>query len=306
MEKKKKKYTFFIKLFVSLATIVAVVFCAYLALDKLVVPKYFKDYGIEDMHDLVAMVKTLYNSPDEKDMITNGYTSADQKSAVKKLISANFPSISETELDYVEISEGLDKSSLVSGEYEFTDREIAAILDQMLESGILASKLPNMQYIDTININVLELIITPTQFTDEEGNIYYDSESANISFTFKIDTSSVRTQMASAMDTPLFLLNMIVPKTLYVTINFNFYINDEGVWAVKDNNMAVNGRTAKDSEILLNLLIDFIFTEEDQMTIEKFSNEFGNILITGMDMLGQIRVNSNIGSSKSNGVTLTI
>ena len=115
MESKKKRYTFFIKLFIALATIVAVVFCAYLAIDKLVVPKYFKDYGINNMHDLVAMVKTLYNTPDEKDIITNGYTQADQRSAVKKLISANFPSVSETELDYAEISQGLDKSSLVSG-----------------------------------------------------------------------------------------------------------------------------------------------------------------------------------------------
>lgn len=305
MESKKKRYTFFIKLFIALATIVAVVFCAYLAIDKLVVPKYFKDYGINNMHDLVAMVKTLYNTPDEKDIITNGYTQADQKSAVKKLISANFPSVSETELDYAEISQGLDKSSLVSGQYEFTDREIAGILDQMLDSGILASQLPNLKYLDTINISILELIITPTEFTDNEGNVYYDTDSANVSFTFKLDTSSVRTQMAHTMDIPTFFLDMIVPKTMYITINYNLFIDDYGVWQVGEGSIAVNGRTAKDSEILLNLLIEFIFPEEDQMTIDKFSIEFGNILIKGMDMLGQIRIKANVQTS-SNGVVLTI
>ena len=305
MESKKKRYTFFIKLFIALATIVAVVFCAYLAIDKLVVPKYFKDYGINNMHDLVAMVKTLYNTPDEKDIITNGYTQADQRSAVKKLISANFPSVSETELDYAEISQGLDKSSLVSGQYEFTDREIAGILDQMLDSGILASQLPNLKYLDTININILELIITPTEFTDNEGNVYYDTNSANVSFTFKLDTSSVRTQMAHTMDIPTFFLDMIVPKTMYITINYNLFIDDYGVWQVGEGSIAVNGRTAKDSEILLNLLIEFIFPEEDQMTIDKFSIEFGNILIKGMDMLGQIRIKANVQAS-SNGVVLTI
>ncbi len=305
MESKKKRYTFFIKLFIALATIVAVVFCAYLAIDKLVVPKYFKDYGINNMHDLVAMVKTLYNTPDEKDIITNGYTQADQRSAVKKLISANFPSVSETELDYAEISQGLDKSSLVSGQYEFTDREIAGILDQMLDSGILASQLPNLKYLDTININILELIITPTEFTDNEGNVYYDTDSANVSFTFKLDTSSVRTQMAHTMDIPTFFLDMIVPKTMYITINYNLFIDDYGVWQVGEGSIAVNGRTAKDSEILLNLLIEFIFPEEDQMTIDKFSIEFGNILIKGMDMLGQIRIKANVQTS-SNGVVLTI
>lgn len=305
MESKKKRYTFFIKLFIALATIVAVVFCAYLAIDKLVVPKYFKDYGINNMHDLVAMVKTLYNTPDEKDIITNGYTQADQRSAVKKLISANFPSVSETELDYAEISQGLDKSSLVSGQYEFTDREIAGILDQMLDSGILASQLPNLKYLDTININILELIITPTEFTDNEDNVYYDTDSANVSFTFKLDTSSVRTQMAHTMDIPTFFLDMIVPKTMYITINYNLFIDDYGVWQVGEGSIAVNGRTAKDSEILLNLLIEFIFPEEDQMTIDKFSIEFGNILIKGMDMLGQIRIKANVQAS-SNGVVLTI
>ncbi len=305
MESKKKRYTFFIKLFIALATIVAVVFCAYLAIDKLVVPKYFKDYGINNMHDLVAMVKTLYNTPDEKDIITNGYTQADQRSAVKKLISANFPSVSETELDYAEISQGLDKSSLVSGQYEFTDREIAGILDQMLDSGILASQLPNLKYLDTININILELIITPTEFTDNEGIVYYDTDSANVSFTFKLDTSSVRTQMAHTMDIPTFFLDMIVPKTMYITINYNLFIDDYGVWQVGEGSIAVNGRTAKDSEILLNLLIEFIFPEEDQMTIDKFSIEFGNILIKGMDMLGQIRIKANVQAS-SNGVVLTI
>ena len=305
MESKKKRYTFFIKLFIALATIVAVVFCAYLAIDKLVVPKYFKDYGINNMHDLVAMVKTLYNTPDEKDIITNGYTQADQRSAVKKLISANFPSVSETELDYAEISQGLDKSSLVSGQYEFTDREIAGILDQMLDSGILASQLPNLKYLDTININILELIITPTEFTDNEGNVYYDTNSANVSFTFKLDTSSVRTQMAHTMDIPTFFLDMIVPKTMYITINYNLFIDEYGVWQVGEGSIAVNGRTAKDSEILLNLLIEFIFPEEDQMTIDKFSIEFGNILIKGMDMLGQIRIKANVQAS-SNGVVLTI
>lgn len=305
MESKKKRYTFFIKLFIALATIVALVFCAYLAIDKLVVPKYFKDYGINNMHDLVAMVKTLYNTPDEKDIITNGYTQADQRSAVKKLISANFPSVSETELDYAEISQGLDKSSLVSGQYEFTDREIAGILDQMLDSGILASQLPNLKYLDTINISILELIITPTEFTDNEGNVYYDTDSANVSFTFKLDTSSVRTQMAHTMDIPTFFLDMIVPKTMYITINYNLFIDDYGVWQVGEGSIAVNGRTAKDSEILLNLLIEFIFPEEDQMTIDKFSIEFGNILIKGMDMLGQIRIKANVQAS-SNGVVLTI
>lgn len=292
MKREKGRGHFFINLFIVLGILAAVVVSGYFALDKLIVPKYFGSYGISDMHDLVAMVKTLYNSPDEEDMLTNPYTMYDQRSAVTKLINMGFPSKSDTELDYVKIAEGVDVN-IQNGEV-FSDREIASILDQMLkdESRILASKLPNIKYLDTININVLELIITPPVISQTEDEVVYDTESASISFTFKLDTSAVRNQMASAMDTPLFLLNMIVPKTMYINVKYNISLGDEGLYELKDSHISINGRTEKDSDILLNLLIKFVFPAEDEMTIEKLATECGNILITGMDVLGDIRMYS--------------
>jgi len=309
MDKKHKRSGFFIRLFVILATLVAIIFGAYFALDKLVVPKYFKAYGIENMHDLVAMVKTLYNSPGEKEMVTNKYVPTDLKSATNKLKEANFPMTTDGNVDYMQIAEGLDKETLISGQYEFTDREIASLLDQMLqsESGILASKLPNIKYIDTININVLELIIEPNQIgTNGDEEPIYDSNSAKVSFTCKIDTTAVRAQMAKAMDTPLFLLNMIVPKTLYITVDYEIQKNTSGQWESDDGAMSVNNRTAKDSKILLNLLVDFMFKKEDNMTVDKFCQDFGNIMILGMDVFGEIEVKAGIGDSDNNGIILTI
>lgn len=310
MEKKKKrdKVGFIIKLCIALATIVAVFFGAYFALDKLIVPKYFKEYGINNMHELVGMVKTLYNSPDEKDMITNGYSAAEQKSAVKKLLQANFPSTKDNEIDYFAISEGFDrKNTLINGEYELSDKEIASILDQMLasESGVLASKLSHIKYINAVNINILELTITPTMLQDEFGQTYCDPNSANASFILKINTTSIRSQMAKAMDTPEFLLNMIIPKILYISLDFNLEKGEDGNWICHDSKIGVNGRTEKDSEILLNLIIKFVFVPEDEMTIEKLSSDFGNILIMGMDVLGDIQVTSN-QNTNSNGIILTI
>lgn len=305
MKKKKSKGGFFVRLFAILAVLVVVVFGLYMAIDKLVVPKYFGEYGISNMHDLVAMVKTLYNSPEEKDMITNGYTKADQKSGVDKLVNIGFPALASGELNYTQIANGFDTSVLKDGDYEFSDREIASILDQMLESGVLAGKLPDLNYIDTININILELIITPNSKMVDEQPVYSE-DSAKVSFTFKFDTTSVRNQMAKEMDTPLFLLNMIVPKTLYITVDYNLQKNVEGYWSAIDGHIGVNGRTVKDSEILLDLLIKFIFPESDQMTIEKLSNECGNILIQGMDLLGDIKIKNNIGSDNANGITLSI
>lgn len=307
-KKKKKSFGFIVKLSVVLVTIVAIVFGVYFALDKLVVPKYFKPYGIHDMGDLVSMVKTLYNSPDESDIITNGYTTADLKSATKKFKEANFPTTETGEIDYMLISEGFDREMLVHGQYEFTDKEIAAVLDQMLasECGVLASNLPNIKYIELININMLEIIISPVQEKTFQGESVYFKDRAKISFTSKIDTSAVRSQMAKAMDTPLFLLNMIVPETLYITVDYNIYKNENSEWERDEGYMSVNGRTAKDSSILLDLLVDFIFPAEDEMTVDKFCSEFGSIVTLGLEVFGDVEVFTNTGNDGSNGFILTI
>lgn len=306
-KKKNEKLGFCIRLFSVLAVLGAIIFGAYLLVDKVVVPKYFKEYGINNMHDLVGMVKTLYNSPDEKEIITNGYTIADQQNGVDKLITIGFPTeTGGAKLNYFKIADGFDTDSLISGSHEFTDKEIAAILDQMLESGVLASKLPHLNYIDTIKINILELIIEPTMITNGNAETIPATDSAQVSFTFKFETSAVREQMAESMDTPLFLLDMIVPKTMYITVNYDIYKDNVGEWQANNGYIGVNGRTAKDSEILLNLLINFIFSEDADMSLELFSNECGNILIQGLELLGDITVSSNIGSSKANGIILTI
>ncbi|MBR2908910.1 MAG: hypothetical protein IKC11_01010 [Clostridia bacterium] len=306
-KKKNDKLGFCIRLFSVLAILVVIVFGAYLVVDKLVVPKYFKEYGINNMHDLVGMVKTLYNSPDEKEIITNGYTAQDTQNAENKLITIGFPTKANgIELDYFKIADGFETSGLESGAHKFTDREIASIMDKMLEEGVLASKLPHLNYIDTMKINILELIIQPTLKTNGNAESIYANDSASVSFTFKFETSAVRGQMAEAMDTPMFLLDMIVPKTMYITVNYDIFKDLSGDWQAKNGHIGVNGRTAKDSEILLNLLINFVFPEEENMTLEIFSNECGNILIQGLGLLGDITVTTDIGSSKANGIVLTI
>jgi len=219
---KRKRTGFFIKLFSAVAIVVAVLFGVYFAIDKIVVPRYFKDYGINNMHDLVSMVKTLYNSPDEEDIITNGFTQRNEKDAIEKLIAINVPETNEGSgiLDFFAITESVDKEDLVKGDLELTDREMAAILDQMLESGVLAEKLPDIKYLDTIKMNVLELIISPEKMVDGSGNVTYATDKANVSFTFKVNTQAIRSQIASEMQTPIFLLNMIMPETLYITIDY--------------------------------------------------------------------------------------
>ena len=141
---------------------------------------------------------------------------------------------------------------------------------EMLVSGVLASKLPHLNYIDTIKINILELIIEPKVVINGNAEEEFSKDKATVSFTFKFETSAVRDQMAEAMETPLFLLNMIVPKTMYITVNYDIE-KVGGRWVASNGHIGVNGRTAEDSEILLNLLIEFIFPEEDKMTVGTLS-----------------------------------
>lgn len=302
--KKHKKSGFFLKLTAVLAILVAICFGAYFAVDKLVVPKYFSQYGINNLSGLVGMVKTLYNSPKENEIITNGYTNYDSSSANKKLVSAGFPREEKTgKIDYVGVSKG--EAVIVPGVYHFTDRELASVLNDILDCGIVQSNFSNLNYLNDIDITVLEFIVTPKATLTPEG-FTSSGNSADISSTFKIDTSLVREQMASAMDTPLFLLNMIIPSTIYANVNYSLSLNQDNSWQIDAQDLAINGRTAKQSEILSNLLISFIFPPEDEMTQDKLTKIFGIALLDGIKILGDLSFEYNIEGTGTNGVIITM
>ena len=304
MKRKSKAGNFLIRISVILAVITAVVFSVYMALDKWIVPKYFKAYGINNMQELVTTMKTLYTSPKEDQMIKNGFTKADEDSAMETLLTAGFPTNPDGSINYRKIANGEDLG-LSSGEYKFTDKELASIINQMLESGILKNRLPNLRYIETTSIKVLEVDIIPTSYIEEE-QVKYSNKSADIKFIFKFDTSAVRNQISEVMDTPMFLLNMILPKTLYITSEFNITISEGGEYTLSKGTVAINNRTVEQSQILLDMLIGFIFEEEDQMTTEKMISEFGKIIPNALNFLGTISFENQINEQKAKGVVLTI
>lgn len=295
--KKNKTLKFFMVLLIVLVFLGSIGVGGYFILDKVVVPKYFGEFGINNMGDLVQMMGTLYNSNDEKDIVTNGFTETDRVSAESKLIYVGFPKLANGNLDYKKLAEG-DFEVNPDAQVELTDKELASLLGQMLNSGILAEKLPDLKYINTLSFSMLEVIISPTV---ENGVL--NPNSAKMEFSVKIDTTSVRSQMANEMEMPLFLLNMIVPKTLYINVNFNLEIQEDN-WVYSNSSIGVNGRTSKQSEILLNLLIDFIFPEENQMTLEKLNEEFGNVVLKGLELLGNVQFSNSIYSTNQNGVVL--
>ena len=197
---RKNKANIIGKIAIALSVILAIFTGGYFFLDKLIVPKYFGKYGIYGIPDLVSTVASLYKSPNESKLVTNGYTQTDFKNAIAKLQSANYQ-INDDGTITVTGFENIKGDAEVA----LTDREFAAVCNKLVEDGFLVDMLPNLNYLNIINISILELVITTEKVSDKK---------ANISFISKIETVDIREQIAQQMDTPLFLLNMIIPDIL--------------------------------------------------------------------------------------------
>lgn len=294
---KKKKVKLFSKIMITLCLIAAIFVGGYFFLDKTIIPKYFGKYGINGISDLVGVVSSLYKNPNESKMIKNGYTQTDTTNAISKLRSANY----KIEVDGTILEENFNK---FQGDInvELTDREFAAICDKLLENGILIDVLPELNYLNVINMSLLEFIITSDQ-TSFDGTGY---TRANIEFILKINTENIREQIANQMQTPLFLLNMIIPDNLYFTVAYDVDLEKEEN-SRANGVIAINGRTAEQSKILINLLIDFIFPETAEMNYEKFIESVGDIALKGIDVLGDfkfIQIKSASGKI-DNGILIT-
>ena len=284
---KRKKHGFLIGFSVVILCIAFLFVGGYFVLDKSVVPKYFGEYGINNMGDLVGMMKTLYSSPSEDKLVKNKFSILDLESGEEKLKKVFPTKENSTDLDYNAIADGKDKDGVVYPlVIAFTDKEIASVVDKMLDMGVLIKKLPNLEYIDTLKINILDLIISPEEI--EEDGI----EKASIHALFKVDTTGIREQMAQEMGINMFLLKMIIPEVMYLSLDYTLELTNDD-WVYSEGNVSVNGRTAKQSEILMNLLISFIFPVEDEMSLEKLTIEFGNILQYGLDLIGQVEYVKN-------------
>lgn len=297
MTNKNTKRGIIVRIVALLAAIIVIFAGGYFCLDKVIVPKYFGTYGINNVPDLVGVVTSLYKSPNESKFITNGHTKTDLSNAIEKLQSAGYK-IDEQGV----ITEENMPSFKGDGQLILTDKEFASVCNKLIENGMLDDALPNLNYLNVINISILEVIITPDEDFETSENRY---DSANISFIAKIETDDIREQIASQMETPVFLLNMIIPDVLYFEVSYDFDLSKQESERVTNGSIAINGRTSEQSEVLINLLIDFIFPEDENMNLSKFTNEIGKVALEGIDALGDFKFASALGSSgKQNGLVV--
>lgn len=278
---KKKNSGILAKVIVFLTAIIAVFVGGYFFLDKAIIPKYFKKFGIGGVGDLVDVVASLYNSPKESKMIKNGYTQTDLTNAISKLQTANY----KIEDDGTIKKENV-KGFKGDGRLELTDREFASVCNEFLSNGLLEDSLSNLNYLNITKLTLLDLVLTPDEKSQDEETGYYTK--ANVHFIIKVDTTNLREQIADQMKTPIYLLKMIIPDTMYFEISYDIDLageNDERT----NGTIAINGRSSEKSENLINVLISFIFDEEDDMNLNKFIDELGNVALRGIDSLGDFK-----------------
>lgn len=289
---KKAKSGIWWKLIITFCVIIAIFAGGYFFLDKSIVPQYFGQYGIYDVPDLVGVVTSLYQNPKESKIVTNKYTKTDLANAIDVLQTAGYKIADDGTITKEDMQNFKGDKELV-----LTDREFAAVCNKLLEDGILVDALPNLNYLNTINISLLEVITKPASDASTDDNYFNE---ADISFIAKINTTDICEQMSAQMGTPIFLLNMIIPETLYFTVSYHIDISEETP-TQSNGSIAINGRTEKQSKILINLLIDFIFPEEAEMDLEKFTKELGNLAIEGIEALGDFKFVENIDGKGQNG-----
>ena len=75
--------------------------------------------------------------------------------------------------------------------------------------------------------------------------------------------------------------------------------NEENERTISNGHISINGRKEKQSNILINLLIDFIFPDSEEMNKEKFTHELGNVIISGIEILGDFDFAGGLGTSKT-------
>lgn len=282
MENNKKQTGILPKVLILIAFVLAIFAGGYFLLDKIVVPKYFKQYGIGGVGDLVDVVSALYRNPKEEKLIKNGYSQTDLVNGISKLQEAGY----KIEDNGTIKDENMDTFK-GSGKIEITDREFTAICNELLKNGLLDKSLTNVNYLNTTKIALIDLVVTPSadEEIDEEDNTF---EKAHINFIIRVDTTKLREQIAEQMETPIYLLKMIIPDQMYFEVSYDIDLLQENENRT-NGQISINGRPAKKSETFLNLLIGFIFDEEANMDLEKFTSEVGNIMLQAIDSLGDFK-----------------
>lgn len=304
---KKNRINLFVALSVVLVFLVGITFGGYMIIDRVLVPKYFSAFGINNLNELIEIVDTIYTIPNEDEFIEEPFTASDLKNATKILVNAGFPTLSTGEIDYESIGNYnyvlTPPQPVVEDFIVLTNKEVASIMNEILESGILVSNFPELSYIDTLEMEVKQVVISPL---DDKNEL--TKTDAKLLTTIKLDTLSARKQISENLEVPQFLIDFIIPDTIYMTASFDTFVDESGKRTYNNGTLAINSKTAKQSEVIMNLLLSFIYSSEETLSIEELTHQIGMLIIDGLDVLGQfefVEIEEKIGTTTGVKIYLT-
>lgn len=186
----------------------------------------------------IAQIKTLNEPVNENEKFTNVFTISDMASAQTEVNSKSSNLIIGNETDGYKIQSGVSLSSL-SGDIKLTDKQIAAILDNLLhQEGNNAAIQIGSQ---SLSINLIQMLFKNIQ-----------ENSAEINIVIKLDTNIIKESMSSF---PFNLISKYIPETLY--LSSTVVVNKlEGTfnYNVEYKEMLINNLTTDETESFLKIL----------------------------------------------------
>ncbi len=284
MIEKKKKSGVWGKVAVLLLIVVAIISSGIVFIDKVIVPSYFSSYGIDGTGDVLKVITTLYGTPKEHKIVTHGFSDDELTSALQKLDSAGFEIGEPNEI----FATGFNQNA---GEVSLSDKEFAAICNKMITSQVLSEKLSVLEVFNLERLTLLEVKVDGNE-ESLQNDVY---KKAKVSFVVRADTGDVKNTISKLMKTPKSLLDMIMPGAFYFSVSYD--IDFENQNNISNKTIGINGKSAADSEILSNMLIDFIYEPEKEMNIEKLIEGLNNILLETAGQLGEISVKKISGQT---------
>ena len=272
---KKNNFSFAFKLAFVIIFVIAIFVTGGVFLDKVVIPKNFSVYGIHNIGELTGVFRTLYSSP-KKNTYSNIYDEKDNESMAKKLSMAGYSIDLDGTID-------LQDDFCGNSKVELNERELSAVCSRIAESGMMEDDFVYLDYFDTRLIEIVGINIVADKNTkDGEANQYL---SADMTVLMKVDTSKLRSQIASNMETTEALLKIIITHQLFFEINFNVSVSGDD-FEINDVTLLVNGKNNERSERLMNLLIRFIYPEDSDVTSESFANLLSDFSVETIGKVG--------------------
>lgn len=278
--------------------VIAIFVGGIVSLDKVIIPKSFGSYNINNIGDMASVISALYGVKKETKNSKQAYDDGDRTLAISKLQEAGYKIESDGKISQDNKLDFNGTETLI-----LTDRELSSVLTSVLASDVLMIENSTLEFIGCENIEFLE---TSIDFNDFLSSIIFESNDiesfATMNIRFKIDTEKLRKQIALNMETTEALLNLILPSKLYFCLNVNIDFESEDCFKI--NEFTVNGHGGEKSERLMNLLIDFIFPKSEEMTSEKFAKSFCEIITSEIKTLGRFKFIKNIDETNKNGIIL--